>query len=93
MTAQSIGTGLMVAAVCAVAAFAALMSQAGRHADDRAELLRGQLDAYRAGQASVPGQAAEDGEALECWERAELDRIETLYGASADEPASPGRPS
>jgi hypothetical protein len=87
VTAQIIGAVLVTAAACAVAAFVALMRQAGRHSDDRAALLRGQLDAYRAGQASVPGQAADDGEALETWERDELGRIERFYADDADEPA------
>ncbi len=87
MTAQTIGAVLVTAAVCAVLAFVALMRQAGRHGDDRAALLRGQLDAYRDGQASVLGQAADDGEALQCWERDELGRIEVFYADSADEPA------
>ena len=40
----------------------------------------------------VPGLPG-DGDPLECWEWDEMDRIEAFYGASADEPASPGRPS
>lgn len=94
MSAQAIGTGLIVAAVCGLAAFFALMRQAGRHCDDRADLLRGQLDAYRAGQASMCEQGPGDGEALECWERDEIDRIEHFYADEGDEPAKrPGGPS
>lgn len=62
MTAQAIGTGLAVAAVCGLAAFIALMRQAGRHSDDRAVLLLGQLDAFRAGQESARGQGRVPGD-------------------------------
>lgn len=83
MSAQAIGTGLVVAAVCGLAAFFALMRQAGNHSDDRAELLRGQLDAYRAGQASVPGQWQEPEDEWpgpEWWDR-QFDGITSELGS------------
>lgn len=78
MSAQAIGTGLVVAAVCAVIGFIALMRQAGRHCDDRADLLRGQLDAYRAGQASVLVQVLDDDP--EWWDR-QFDGITSELGS------------
>jgi hypothetical protein len=62
MNAQVIGTVFVTATVCAVIAYIALMRQAANHSDDRAVLLRGQLDAFRAGQDSILAQLPEDGQ-------------------------------
>jgi hypothetical protein len=69
VTPQSVAVGFTVAAVCAVIGFVALLRQAGHHCDDRAALLRGQLDAYRAGQASVWTQMDESWPGTDWWDR------------------------
>ena len=77
---------LITAAACGLAAFVALMRQAGRHMDDRAELLRGQLDAYRAGQESMrePEPAPEDPWPDPDWWDRQFDGIWEKYGSDGE---------
>jgi hypothetical protein len=73
VNAEVIAAVIVTAAICGAVAFAALMNQAGNHEDDRADLLRGQLFAYRAGQASVlamePEPEGEPWPGPEWWDR------------------------
>jgi hypothetical protein len=80
VTAQIIAAVIVTAAACFVIFVFALLRQAGRHIDDRAALLRGQLDAYRAGQASVWAQMDEQQAGPDWWDR-QFDGITSGLGS------------